>query len=353
MKIDSFFDLPIYDLDAAKKNRLLLETLSELSGFHEQNSHGYRNILHAYGQDDAIYQRLEDFVPLAIRLFKQYELRSVGSKDIFKTLLSSGTTGTPSKIYLDRITAGYQSKALVKIMQHWLGKQRLPMLIIDHPSTMQNRLEFSARAAGIQGMMLFGRDHTYALNEDMSFNHEAVSRFMQSHAGKGPVFLYGFTFMVWKYFIRYFIQAGFEFEEAILIHGGGWKKLQNESVDNQTFKKAMGKVGISRVHNYYGMVEQTGSVFVECEKGLLHAPVFADILIRDPLTMEVKESGEGVIELLSVLPYSYPGHVLLSEDIGVLHGRDNCECGRKGAVFDVIGRLPASEARGCSDVYAV
>jgi hypothetical protein len=59
-----------------------------------------------------------------------------------------------------------------------------------------------------------------------------------------------------------------------------------------------------------------------------------------------------VIQTLSLLPRSYPGHSLLTEDLGVVHGQDDCPCGRKGTYFSIVGRIPQAELRGCSDTYA-
>ena len=53
--------------------------------------------------------------------------------------------------------------------------------------------------------------------------------------------------------------------------------------------------------------------------------------------------------MLSILPHSYPGHNILTEDLGVIHGEDDCKCGRRGKYFSVLGRIPNSEIRGCSD----
>ena len=59
---------------------------------------------------------------------------------------------------------------------------------------------------------------------------------------------------------------------------------------------------------------------------------------------------KGIIQLISLLPTSYPGHNILTEDIGIVHGEDNCSCGLKGKYFSVIGRVKKTELRGCSDV---
>ena len=60
----------------------------------------------------------------------------------------------------------------------------------------------------------------------------------------------------------------------------------------------------------------------------------------------------GIIQVVSLLPKSYPGHSLLTEDEGVILGQDDCPCGRKGKYFKVLGRLKQAEIRGCSDTYA-
>lgn len=93
---------------------------------------------------------------------------------------------------------------------------------------------------------------------------------------------------------------------------------------------------------------------MECEEGHLHAPVFSDVIIRRMKDFSVADFGEeGVIQVVSVLPESYPGHSLLTEDQGVILGEDDCKCGRKGKYFKINGRIKNAEIRGCSDTYAV
>ena len=140
----------------------------------------------------------------------------------------------------------------------------------------------------------------------------------------------------------------------MLIHGGGWKKLIKESVTTMEFRRTLNEVcGIKSVHDYYGMVEQTGSIYMECENGNLHAPIFSDIIIRRAHDFSIADVGEqGIIQTLSVLPTSYPGHSLLTEDEGVLLGEDDCTCGRLGKYFKIVGRIKNAEIRGCSDTYA-
>ena len=62
-----------------------------------------------------------------------------------------------------------------------------------------------------------------------------------------------------------------------------------------------------------------------------------------------KEGEKGIIQLLSILPLSYPGHSILTEDIGIILNDKNCECAKNGKRFKVIDRVKNSEIRGCSD----
>ena len=97
------------------------------------------------------------------------------------------------------------------------------------------------------------------------------------------------------------------------------------------------------------MVEQVGSIFMECEYGFYHCSNFSDIIIRDVNFNSLKVGEKGLIQLLSILPRSYPGHNVLTEDLGIINGEDDCKCGRVGKYFTVLGRAPNSETRGCSD----
>ena len=96
------------------------------------------------------------------------------------------------------------------------------------------------------------------------------------------------------------------------------------------------------------MVEQVGSIFFECPKcNVFMCSNFSDVIVRDK-NLNPKEKGEGIIQLISLLPKSYPGHNILTEDLGEL---TKCKCGFKGKCFTINGRIKNSEIRGCSNVY--
>ena len=274
-------------------------------------------------------------------------------------MTSSGTSGQAvSKIYLDRNTSSNQQKAMVKIVSEFTSSSRMPMIIIDCPGVVKNREMFSARGAGILGFSIFGAKKIYALDDDMKLNVEAVQEFIKKFKEK-KILLFGFTFMIWQHFYKELLRLQdkgivFDFSNGILIHGGGWKRLISEAVSPEEFRKRLRDIcGLKQIYDYYGMVEQTGCIYMECECGRLHASIFSDVITRRPIDFSECEIGEaGIIQVVSTIPESYPGHNLLTEDEGIILGEDDCLCGRKGKYFKIIGRMKEAEIRGCSDTYA-
>lgn len=355
---EEMLELEPYSLEKEKKQELLSRRLISLSGQHYKTCDAYKRIVDAFGIDLKQITSYDELPFLPVRLFKELELRSVPKEEIVKTMTSSGTSGQRvSRIYVDRKTAGYQQKTLVKLVSSFTGSARMPMLIIDCPSVVKNRAMFSARGAGILGFSIFGRDKMYALNDEMELDAEGIGDFLEKHKGE-QIFLFGFTFMVWQHFYKELLRLKrqgtvWDLSKGILIHGGGWKKLEGEAVSREEFHAGLQKAcGLHQIYDYYGMVEQTGCIYMQCEYGHLHASIFSDVIVRRPEDFSVCGIGEkGILQVVSAIPESYPGHSLLTEDEGMLLGEDDCPCRRKGKYFSVIGRLKNAEIRGCSDTY--
>lgn len=356
--IDQLLEVNPYELDKVSKREYLNTRLHELTRHHYENCDEYRRMVDAYGLDINNLPDYDKLPFLPVRLFKEFELRSCAKEEVVKTMTSSGTTGQQvSRIFLDRDTSSSQTKCLTRIVSDFLGTKRVPMLILDSSSVIKNRAMFSARGAGILGFSMFGSKRQYALDENMELDVEGMKVFLENHKDE-TIFLFGFTFMVWQHFYKKLLESGYkpDLSKGILIHGGGWKKLVSEQVSPEQFKNNLNTVcGIlpENVHDYYGMVEQTGTIYMECECGHLHTSSYSDVIIRKTSDFSIAKNGdEGLIEVVSILPESYPGHVLLTEDKGIVLGEDDCPCGRKGKYFKIIGRIKNAEIRGCSDTYA-
>jgi hypothetical protein len=336
------------------REQFLLPRLNQLTEHHYQNCLEYGRMIDAFSPDWALARSIEELPFLPVGMFKDRRLSSVPSEEIFKTVTSSGTTGQRvSQVVLDRNTSKLQSNALLEILGDILGKNRLPMLIIDAEETIKSRDSRNARAAGIIGLMSLGRKFTFSNDNDMNPSKNQLIDFLTEH-GEKPFLVFGFTFMVWQYLYQPYKDLGLDMSNAILVHSGGWKNLVDQSVDNSVFRKSLyDSLGIKKIVNFYGMAEQTGSIFIESDDMFLHPSIYSDVIIRDPLTLKPLPVGKpGIVQVLSVLPHSYPGHSILTEDIGIIESIDDKENKLGGKSIRIIGRLPKSELRGCSDVHA-
>lgn len=359
MNFDDLLKNAPYSLTKEQKAKMLTERLIELTEYHKGRCPEYQRMLMGMSYNKSKVSSYKDLPFLPVRLFKDLSLKSVDDDGVVKTMTSSGTSGqSVSKIYLDKATSANQQKTMVKIVNEFTGTSRMPMIIVDCPSVVKDRRMFSARGAGILGFSIFGSKKVYALNDDMQLDVAGLKEFLDKYKGE-KILLFGFTFMVWQYFYKELVRLkaeGIEFDlsNGILIHGGGWKKLISEAVSPSEFHDRLKTVcGLDRIHDYYGMVEQTGCIYMQCECGHLHASIFSDVIARNPKDFSECAYGEkGILQVVSTIPESYPGHSLLTEDEGIILGEDDCPCGRKGKYFSILGRIKNAEIRGCSDTFA-
>lgn len=353
--LQEYLKLSPYSLDKDEKRQKFTDYMNELTGYHFEHCPEYAQMLKGLNFSTDKKYELEELPFLPVGLFKSFELRSVPQENIVKVMKSSGTSGqSVSKIFLDSTNSRAQMRCLSNIVTSFIGGKRQPMIILDTELVSKDPRLYSARGAGIIGFSVFGRDIFFALDQDMKLRTEELKEYIAAHKDS-KIVLFGYTYIVWQFFQKVLAEKkiSLNMADGDLFHIGGWKKLQAESVGVEDFRRSLQEVcGNIRVRDYYGMVEQLGSVFVECEHGHKHCSIFSDIITRRGNDFSPCEFGEvGIIELMSVLPSSYPGHIILTEDEGRILGEDDCPCGRKGKYFEILGRLKQAEVRGCSDTY--
>ncbi len=340
----------IYNLTKSKKKKDLLNQVKLLNKHHFKKSLEYNKIIKSLYPNFEKIDNLEQLPMLPVRLFKSLELKSIKNKNIYKIMHSSGTSGSGlSKIYLDKENAKKQIEVLNKIFSSSITSERLPMLVISKKLEHDNDA-FNAQTAAILGFSLFSKKNFYLLDKKNNIDFNEFQHFKEYVKNK-PFFIFGFTSRVYENLI---LKLNFHdkiFENSILIHGGGWKKLDDIKISNREFKKILfKKLKIKKIYNYYGLIEQTGSIFIESPIcGYFHTTAYSDIIIRDENFNVLRKNQKGLIQLISSIPTSYPGHNILTEDLGEIIGEDDCKCGLKGKYFKVYGRIEKAEIRGCSN----
>lgn len=361
-QVEALIHGPQYSATQAEKDAALAPILRALCRKMAEQCPTYQRFLTSCDPRAGEWQATADIPPLPVSMFKHFLLSAVPPEKVVRELRSSATTGQePSRILIDKTTAFRQSRALVSILKEHIGTARRPFLVLDAADAIAQGDSLTARGAAIRGIGTFAANTVFAMDRDPSGdlvpNWERIESFFATHHGK-PLLLFGFTFVVWTRFVLEAERRGLvaDASEAVLLHSGGWKKLTAQAVSKEEFTGRTAAVlgnASDRILDFYGMVEQVGTVFVDCAAGNKHAPAFADVILRRPGSLMPAEVGQsGIIEVVSVLPTSYPGHVLLTEDQGILIGVDDCPCGRKGRYFRFTSRIERAEIRGCGDTFA-
>ena len=360
-QIESLLDLPPYTQPPEEKQSLLLEILKEELDYAYKRHAGYGNYIQQWPVDYQSAIHIADLPFLPVRILKADPPMSlVGPDQVKKTLRSSATTSQlPSQVVLDAPTARRMTKGVVNILRDFIGPARRAYLIVDTPDFRGAGSVLGARGAAIQGLQPFANETTCCLRlngeSDLELDHEKLREFAKDRANT-ELLVYGFTFILWNYLVQPLLAEGIclNLPGARILHSGGWKRLQEQAVEKTVFNEQLARVfGCSpdRITDFYGMVESVGVIFPDCSEGNKHGPVFGEVIVRDPLTLEPVAAGEyGIVQVCSVLPTSFPGHLLLTEDMAQVIAYDGCACGRRGISFRFAGRVPKAELRGCGNV---
>lgn len=342
-----------FSMTQKDKEKWYYKYQKELTFYHYKNCIEYKKLSDRVFGGINSKKKLSDFPFVPVYLFKDFDLNSRNNQNSSKILTSSGTTGSKtSKIYLDRETSLLQSRALSTIFSNILNDRKSTIFFVDTPKVILGRDALSARGTAIKGFSQLVKKSTFLLDEKFNLKIERLIEFLK-HNPDEQFIIFGFTSFLWTHLIQKMQSNKMKISKnnGILIHGGGWKKMNDQAVDRDVFNEHIKEIiGVNSVHNYYGMVEQAGSIFLECEYGFFHSSIFSEIFIRDNNLKLSPIKQNGLIQTLSLLPLSYPGHNILTEDIGALEGADDCRCGRKGKYFSIKGRVSGTELRGCSDV---
>jgi hypothetical protein len=348
--LSSLLELEAYTSKTKKRDALFFQEMKYLVDLHRESSESYKKLCDEIFRN-AQFEDISNIPFLPVGIFKNSTLLSIKSVNLTKKVSSSGTSNQKkSEIIIDRETSMLQRQILSKQLRSILGPTRFPLVVFDKESMNVARNEFSARTAGIRGFSLVASEIFFAINEDNSMKDKEFREFLQKNK---RVILFGFTWKIWEA-LEMLEATGKSIDfplDSVLVHGGGWKKLENLKISKQEFSSKVNRhIPECRVINYYGMVEQAGSIYFECKLGFLHSSSYADVIVRDSTSFNVAPLGQlGLIQVMSLAARSYPGHSLLTEDLGTLFGRDDCNCGLSGAYFHVFGRVKNVELRGCSD----
>jgi hypothetical protein len=348
-----------YALAPVAKATFLLEQLHELLEHHCTRCPPYANVVADwYQQGGREAGTLEAYPFLPVTVFKEYDLRSTAEAGM--RLESSATTsGTASKIFVDKATRKRQTISATKVLSDFIGAQKRPYVVFDLEATVRGTASLGARGAAILSLAHHASKFYFVGHEvegQLRLNPQALQGAL-AEIGPEAFVAYGFTYILYQMHQQlreHGLALPSVHPETVFLHSGGWKRLTEMAVDKASFNQTIAGVwGISPQHviDFYGAVEQIGVPYPDCAAGRKHVPYWAEIIVRRPDSLAPAAVGEtGLLQLLNCLPLSAPNHSVLTEDLGVIELLDGCQCGRRGTAFTFQGRAPRAELRGCSDV---
>ena len=350
-----------YAMDPRERQQALLSLLKMEIEYACENNAQFANYVRHWPVKVSAATSIADLPYLPVNAFKANPpLSLVPATEIKRTLTSSSTSGQiPSRVVLDAATSRRMTKGVIAIIRDFIGSARRPYLVIDSKENLGRQSELGARGAAIQALGSFATEIVPCLEADSMGNPTLDLDKLLAFANQwkdASVLAYGFTYVIWTQFIQPLAQRGVKLNlpDVHVLHSGGWKRLEQQSVTKDVFiRDVAGVFGCApnRVIDYYGMVENVGVVYPDCERGYKHVPAFAEVIIRDPLTLAPAEPGRaGMVQVCSVLPTSFPGFLLLTDDMGEIAGHDGCGCGRRGTYFRFLRRVPKVEMRGCGNL---
>jgi hypothetical protein len=334
---------------AVRDDRRFLDEMVALTRHHLAGCAEYRRIWPTWSGAMAV-----DELPFVhVGVFKHVLLRTAAAT--LRILRSSGTSGAAtSRIALDEESSALQSRSSTAILSDFIGNESTPLLVVDHSSALRQRGEVSARIAAAMSLRPLASEIVFLLGragDPSSIHWEAVAEVLRRHT---HVRVYGFTSILWQAWgsgVPPVLAERMRDVRIDFVHSGGWKKLEAERVTNEDFKVALlHEAGDgSRVIDYYGLVEQVGVVYPLCGAGFRHVPVWADVIVRNPYTLQPIHDDAGMLQLMNVLARGAPYQSVLTEDLGRI-AEGPCPCGRDGRRFELLGRIPKAETRGCANV---
>jgi len=362
--IDNFLRLPPFAIDENRKSKLFSAMMWKAYTFHYKNCPEFQLFCQKqHVTPDKPAPALLQYPYLPVNIFKKHKLISVPENKIKNLLSSSATSGNVSTIYIDSLTAKRQMLASSRITAAYLGNNRRPFLILDENPLLSRSKNISARSAATRGILMFSDSEDYFIKnttKGLVLDKNKLLRQLKVYENsQEEICIFGFTYILYNYAIKFLKEKNITFnlsDKTKVVHIGGWKKLESEQISRKSFLNNIEMtLGIPKnnVLDFYGFTEQMGLVYINSGDSPKTVPLYAEIIIRDFQTLESVEEGKaGLIQILTPLPYSYPGISVLTDDVGRIIGEGKDREGRWGTKFEIIGRAKKSEARGCGDIMS-
>jgi len=292
-----------YVEESDTRSKELMKSILEEIAHNRDGNELYKSFLERKGFNcDSEGNTFYDIPYLPVQIFKVLgsQLKTVPKEKIRTSISSSATSGVPSTVMIDNITARRQVKAMAAVMKCIIGNKRLPFLVMDLDPQGVDGSQLGARSAAVKGYINFSSKTTYCVENHkgrLVVNRNTVDKYLKSCEDE-PTIIFGFTYVLFDALIKLFKDnnAGFKLPRGSkVVHIGGWKKLESEKIHKNEFNDRLASIlGIEKnnIIDIYGFTEQMGLNYPDCSEGWKHIPRFVEVVVRDLKTHAPLDPGE-------------------------------------------------------------
>jgi hypothetical protein len=337
--------------------QLFLDSFRENALHHYQNHAFTRKLWDRLGfhPDSLINEAALNEVPgTMVHLFKEHEFLSVEKEQLALVLTSSGTGGQKSQQFLDQVSLA-NVKQLAQNIHRQLGitdEREYNYLCFTYDPKVANDLG-TAFTDELLTNFTGKKEVYYAIQwnstvNDFELNEAGVIDAFQRFAASGvPTRVLGFPALLHEIIQKHNLHIDLG-PDSWLQTGGGWKGKSDQEISKTSFRSFIQKhlgIPLAQQRDMFGMVEH-GIPYVDCERGNLHIPNYARVLVRSPHDMSLRDRGEtGLLHFLCSYNFSYPAPSLLTTDYGSI---GSCDCSLGGDILVLKGRAGISKHKGCA-----
>jgi Coenzyme F390 synthetase len=349
----------LYDLE--KTDNYFLNAVRESILFHEANCPEYAKILQHRNFNIECLESISDLyrIPVIPTLFlKSHQLFSLPKNKLMISATSSGTKGKRSEIGFDTKSLYLALRMVLKTFSYYKLISPIPTnyIVLGYQPAKRNQMSAVKTAYGAT-LLTPALHREYALKDtgsEYELNIEGIKSALIRYSKMNfPVRFMGFP--AYMYFL---LQALRESniklrlpKKSKVFLAGGWKQFFAQRVDKrELYRLIEDTLGIDEANckEFFGAVEHP-VLYCDCKNHHFHVPVYSRVIIRDVNTFMPVENGKpGIVNLISPLVGSAPLVSIVTDDLAIMHGGEECGCGIKSPYFEILGRVGLQDIKTCA-----
>ena len=304
-----------------------------LDVFQYQATHNliYAQFLELLHLDPAAVRRVDDIPYLPIALFKRYLLQS-GDWEPARTFTSSGTTGSSTSRHLLRNEEWYRTNARRAFEGQYGPLKDRPVLALL-PAYLE-RTGSSLVFMADDFIQQSGHELSGFFLDNLEALQEKIAWLQEHHEGPPPL-LIGVSFALLD--LAEFWPG--DLNKFIVMETGGMKGRRREMTREELHGTLSKAFNVPHIHSEYGMTELLSQAYAPREGVFLPASTLRATTreITDPFTSP-PPGKTGVLNLIDLANLDTISFIA-TDDLGRIH---------PDGAFEVLGRMDASDVRGCN-----